>query len=1004
MRKLFLSLLLFCSLTGAFCKDGVMADDHDLRIIKTKYFDIIYGPESEQAAAILVQKADGLFDQLAELYSLPRKFRMPVTISHGYQVFNAYFSFAPFNHIVMYDTQPEVDMAIFEETFLNTFRHELTHAVTLNIHNKFWWGVKGVLGQSFNGGALVDTTFMMEGSAVETESRDGQGRTNDEFSMHLVKQAKIEKDFPKFTEVQGAISVYPYATQCYLFGGAFWEWIVKKFGQKKYAEFWYKCNNLQTLTYFMAFRQVFGVPMKKAWDDFYAEFKVPENVKNPEEMDGVNHFSGKKYSGSVDLVKANENGIAFADSDGIYYSEKKSAGGKVTFSKARKILSIQNVTELSFSADGRFLAVSYNSNLGREPKNKVLLFDMMRKTIHHFDDDGVREAGVFYNGGRYYLAVEKAGGKNSGTSRTPQLWIYEVLMTGFESSDGKKSKAGKVYGFSKIFEKSNGFENLIFSPEDGGDGRLYFLFKEGMKYSLWSAGSDKNDEFAIRSEMEFPVGMKVQSLGNALSSENIAFGFTYAQKGTMPRFGKLNKIQNPQEKSRFIMETEESDVSGGIFSPVLLEDNTLVWLGRFYRGSKLFRGEIENLEMGKSVSISSSERKEPFENQQIKPDLSVLNNSRDFRFYDFFRKGTVVPIFSLTESKGINSSATGLESLSGLPVGFTYISGSPWTFPLYGFSCGYDYFSNSGLFTAGIYGITDTGTLNYQVMGTVEFDEKGYKQTHEEVSVTSRISLDRLWYVSLNDDFKFFEGRQNLEKINVEKSYSSIADFFKSLANEDDSQRLFVDNIFSAGIGNVSKTGPGTYEKSGILFTSNFETLYYTRLDGQRDRYYQNLGFDFTFAIPRLLPLRDKNRRLTYNFPVTATAYLFPTANYFAAAGVQLILFSTEIQHTTNFLPFSLLYFNRFTLSAHYTGKFRNHDIENWAIFNVGEYFSDFASGDMTYSDILTLKAQFTFTPNIGGLARSNFALSLTGSLFYRFNVIEDERRVGGKINFELNL
>ena len=136
-------------------------------IAKTRYFDIIYSKKSEASAAILAENADKIYEELAEFYGLSDKFRLPVTINHDYQVFNAYFSFAPFNHIVLYETLPGESYAFSEDSFLNTFRHELTHAITMNLQTGFWKGLKSVFGDSANVGALFDTTFMIEGSAVE---------------------------------------------------------------------------------------------------------------------------------------------------------------------------------------------------------------------------------------------------------------------------------------------------------------------------------------------------------------------------------------------------------------------------------------------------------------------------------------------------------------------------------------------------------------------------------------------------------------------------------------------------------------------------------------------------------------------------------------------------------------------------------------------------------------------------------------------------------------------
>ena len=202
----------------------------------------------------------------------------------------------------MYETLPGESYAFSEDSFLNTFRHELTHAITMNLQTGFWKGLKSVFGDSANVGALFDTTFMIEGSAVESESLNGDGRNNSEFNRHLVKQAKIEGVFPKFSEVQGALDFSPGTEASYIFGGLFWEWIVQKFGHEKFSLFWNKCSNFQTLTYFTGFKSVYGLSFKDAWNLFYDEIKIPEKLKIPFQTEGIEKFADSKKTSNPKIL------------------------------------------------------------------------------------------------------------------------------------------------------------------------------------------------------------------------------------------------------------------------------------------------------------------------------------------------------------------------------------------------------------------------------------------------------------------------------------------------------------------------------------------------------------------------------------------------------------------------------------------------------------------------------------------------------------------------------
>ena len=79
-----------------------------------------------------------MYRELHDTYNLIHDFRMPVTITSSQDMFNAYFTQMPYNHIVLFDTQSPASMAVFEEDLLMVFRHELTHAITINIKTPFF--------------------------------------------------------------------------------------------------------------------------------------------------------------------------------------------------------------------------------------------------------------------------------------------------------------------------------------------------------------------------------------------------------------------------------------------------------------------------------------------------------------------------------------------------------------------------------------------------------------------------------------------------------------------------------------------------------------------------------------------------------------------------------------------------------------------------------------------------------------------------------------------------
>ncbi len=132
MKKSFLIVFSFLFAFTLFAYDGVMSGEKNLKVYKTQWFDIIYPESCVNSAALLAKNADKIYLEIAENYKSSPYFRMPVVLTSKVQQFNAYFSEAPYNHIVLYVTRPSENMNVFSQELLSTFKHELTHAFTFN--------------------------------------------------------------------------------------------------------------------------------------------------------------------------------------------------------------------------------------------------------------------------------------------------------------------------------------------------------------------------------------------------------------------------------------------------------------------------------------------------------------------------------------------------------------------------------------------------------------------------------------------------------------------------------------------------------------------------------------------------------------------------------------------------------------------------------------------------------------------------------------------------------
>ena len=976
-NKLIIFATLLFAAAPSFAFEGTMAGEKNIRIVRTTHFEIIFPERSRQSAEILFAKAEDVYREVAASYHLPHDFSLSVVLSPSQDEFNGYFSFAPFNHIVINDTVPDANLAVFSENLISVFRHELTHAVSYNVHDGFWHGVKKTLGDSYNPGILMTTTAWAEGAAVSSESMTGEGRLNDEFSLHLVKQAKIEGRFPRYSEVNGTKDTYPYTRQSYAFGGAFSAWLQKTYGMEKYAEFWYRCVNFRTLTYFMCFKQTYGTSIASAWERFCAEVRVPDNLSFPDQNNWSTTFDGRTKN-YLSLTSC-RTGFAYYDAYAAAVYFVKNGGAK-----PKRLFKMAGVSRISLSADGRFLAVAYTSRSSPHAKHKVSVYDTEKKRFFTLKETGIRDAAVFKNGQEYYLAAIRTENQNTA------LVVYAL-----------QNAAAGITAAERTTVIKHEAQKFAFSPVGSEDGSVYYIYKDGMNFLIHAYNlSDRRT-----TEFRLPVERAVIRNLNAAGDGRISFSWT--KPDSMPRLGIFTK--DSTDGAAFLL--QEDDCSGGVFSPAFIEGesvsvNRALYIGSFFSGTKLLFADADKMNLTR-VNAAASDTA-PFnnpdagssrtdgngaeidENEDASPNVRTpLPNEKPFSLvkYAFTHKGTILP-FALTASHSISGNAHSLLSMP-LPFGVTYVSSSPWTAPIWGVSAGYSFLTNSGAIGALATGGTQTELFKYTVQAQAEFDRYGYKQAFSSADSSCKIPAGKNAYFKFANDFRLFEGRQTAHTLpprQIERMFlreAAAFHLFGILETGDRTQRLFVSDKASAAFGNIAKSGKEFYEYSGAEIALFYAAHYTAPLLAMRLPYseYQNAGLSGRVKIPRLLPIQNADG-WTNNLPLTLEAALFPAKGYYAAAKASAVLFAKEIQWAPNVLP--LLYTNRFALSTSYLAKLGTESRE--PAKNTAEFVRTAAKEKCVYSDELAFKAALTLTPDISGAANYAFSFQLYAIFKYRPN------------------
>lgn len=991
-KKIFALCSIFVFCFQLFAATGSLAGEKDLRVVKTKWFDIIYPQKCELSAELLYTNADRIYDEVADQYGMTPQFRMPLVITPAVECLNAYYNPIPYNHIVLYDTSflGVEELAVFSDGILSVFRHELTHAVTLNMRNGFWNAIGKTFGDIANIGLGMISTGFLEGATVTSESASGEGRLNDEYAKHPVKQAKIEGEFPGYYDVQGASELSPGGAP-YYFNGAFHLWLQQMYGMEKYAKFWYKMVNVQSLGVTNAFKKVYGFKLKTAWKMFEESYEVPNVPSNPVAAGQVDDFFEKnaaEYSRLNDAgalyssLTSSEKRIVWIDSYGkrVLFVDRENLGNEKI--KPKKLFNLYGAYDAKLSKDGNMLAVSCFSDSALEVKAVVQIYNFETKQLFKVKENGLKDAAILSKDGEYYLVASKF--------ETPynSVKIYKIE---FEKN--------RIRGLSLVSEKTLPLNVMEVNFVDFADGTFAYVQQDELSFSICVCDFDFNLIYKYDAPEE---RMVIRSLSG--DGDNLLF--SWAKKGTLPRFGIL-------ETDSGKMQLSSADVSGGVFSPVAF-GGEVVYVGNFFHQNRLFRFSLDGT-MGTALDVP-----QVIQNNANKGDNGdsprSSTASRDngdsprcsldsvkFNPLKYFTKGIFIPVsLYSTEYFGCNTSYTN-ETASSI-LGATYITANPWTDgtnDLYQLTAGYNLFNSSfGIeFTANQN--ADTSMLQTTTDVKTEFDQHGWKQSGLTFTLGSRIQIGKISEIKLQNQAKANIGRQDKRDYDVQLmdmyDFTRYPELLGCCAAVNKTVYYALNDVITIGYDNIHKTGPGRYEYAGIYAGFALGYWYDASIEERPVEFSNgfNTAFSFTGYIPRLLPF-ESEFRYTTNQPTKINLDLLPSTTIYGNTkpvtgdlGVSLfdvetetVLFGYNFQETLPF--FTGLFINNLYISYGYAGSLAvllSYTKTGWQLLNLPYYMNCLTNGNVCYLDSIYLKASVEFTPNIGRLANSGLKMNLYGQL-----------------------
>ena len=615
-------------------------------VIRTSYFDIIYLPESAESAALLAFYADGFADEICSFLNTRMKERIPIYLDPRVEELNAYYTGFPYSRIYLYDTVPlEGSLAVFSDSLLSVFYHELTHAISLTIRTPFWQFISEVFSDtvSINHFYTMPLSFI-EGVTVSFESlKDqgpyGEGRLNDPRIKEILVQAKIEGKFPSWKEAAGARDVYPGANNSYIFGGFFSQWLQKKYGMETYARLWERGSGLHILKNGIQgqFKAMYKTSIEKEWELFYTSITIPPSIApKPDPIQGTSE-------GLFTALAAGKSGLAWFNSneDSVFFRDLE---GRIH----RLFRATRGIHRLSFSPDGTELLVSGYSVSGKNEYYEVRLFNIENKTFTGESWKGYKDASFAGSSGQI-LAVESKS-QNSQLMLISRNNTTEPLVI---------FNAGPGLSFS-----------LLFNPVAIDTHTIAFIGSNGLARNLvWvdiSLPLDNPNRMGIWETNDQLPGLRYLSVSEKLGKTSLLVSYSGPQG--LSRWASIDPISGS-------IAFQSVDYSGILSYPVYQEEfNSIFYIANYSDHKNIVSVPVEESYFSSQALTLSPI---PLESQS-QPIPHVSYPVLPYQGWKWFRDGVFLPSvkIELNETKN-ETSIWGFSYTTQDPTEFITLSLEP---------------------------------------------------------------------------------------------------------------------------------------------------------------------------------------------------------------------------------------------------------------------------------------------------------------------------------------
>ncbi|OGQ08868.1 MAG: hypothetical protein A3G32_09770 [Deltaproteobacteria bacterium RIFCSPLOWO2_12_FULL_40_28] len=242
--------------------------------VKTPHFYIHYEKNAADVARDLIELVEPVHNELAKKFNWVPKERTHVVLVDKSDMANGLTTVLPADYMLLFVSPPDADSSLdsYKNYLKLLFTHEYTHMLHIDQNHRWAKPLRFLFGKIVAPNGLTPG-WMREGIAVWAESDDTDiGRNNSAYVEMIIRNSVLENQFPQIDEIDSGRLAWPAGNASYYWGGKFFEYLGKKYGEptiQKYAEKY--SSGLWLFSLNNKAKKIYGKSFYQLWQDWKLE-------------------------------------------------------------------------------------------------------------------------------------------------------------------------------------------------------------------------------------------------------------------------------------------------------------------------------------------------------------------------------------------------------------------------------------------------------------------------------------------------------------------------------------------------------------------------------------------------------------------------------------------------------------------------------------------------------------------------------------------------------------